>query len=289
MTAVFSLLDTEDNGSDDAVGVRAAATRLLGNIGSRPVHLPAVVPRLYTGLLHTEHPGSGRAAVRSWGDLAGQPQPLPSTLLDLLPALLTDGSAVVPALKLVDRLDIPLERRAALLPLVIGGRRRRAPRFRSTILSQRSRAASVPFAPLPSAFPTTRPRRRPAWRSSWQTGSRRMACGTCCCPGGLPAWRTAACSRSGHCRCWPLPEFADSFNERDYRVQAALLGCPYGIGLQPLERFLAVTDLHLPDRPWPALEMIEVLQRAARWDDAAEVARHISAAIPQDRGAPGPP
>ncbi len=44
-----------------------------------------------------------------------------------------------------------------------------------------------------------------------------------------------------------------------------------------------MADRFLPDRPWPALEMIEVLQRAARWDDAAEVARHIHAAIPRDR------
>jgi hypothetical protein len=70
------------------------------------------------------------------------------------------------------------------------------------------------------------------------------------------------------------PELADYFNQRDYRVQAALLACPYGTSLQPLASFLTVTDLHLPDHPWPALEMVEVLQRAARWDDAAEVARH---------------
>ncbi len=79
------------------------------------------------------------------------------------------------------------------------------------------------------------------------------------------------------------PEFTGAFSNRDYRVQAALLRCPYGIGLQPLDRFLAVADRFLPDRPWPALEMIEVLQRAARWDDAAEAARHIHAAIPRDR------
>ena len=30
------------------------------------------------------------------------------------------------------------------------------------------------------------------------------------------------------------PEFADHFSERDYRVQAALLACPYGTSLQPL-------------------------------------------------------
>ena len=115
VTAVFSLLDTEDDGSEDAVGVRAAATRLLGDIGSRPVHLPAVVPRLYTGLLQTE-PRIRLAAIRSWEDLAGRPEPLPSTLLDLLPVLLTDGSAVLTTLKLVGRLDIPLERREARCP-----------------------------------------------------------------------------------------------------------------------------------------------------------------------------
>jgi len=79
------------------------------------------------------------------------------------------------------------------------------------------------------------------------------------------------------------PGSADYFNQRDYRVQAALLACPYGTSLQPLTSFLTVTDLHLPDHPWPALEMIEVLQRAARWNDAAEIASHIAAAIPRDR------
>jgi hypothetical protein len=94
--AVFSLLDAEDDGSADAVGVRASATRLLGKIGSRPARLPAVMPRLYTGLLHTEDKVR-RAAIRSWADLASQPQPLPSTLLDLLPALLDDADVAVRA------------------------------------------------------------------------------------------------------------------------------------------------------------------------------------------------
>lgn len=79
------------------------------------------------------------------------------------------------------------------------------------------------------------------------------------------------------------PEFADYFNMRDYRVQAALLACPYGTSLQPLDSFVPAADLHLPDHPWPALEIVEVLQRTGRWDDVAEIARHIHAAIP---GAP---
>ena len=117
--ALFSLLDAEDDGSGDAVSVRASATRLLGKIGSRPARLSAVVPRLYTGLLHTQDKVR-RAAVQSWADLAGQPQPLPSTLLDLLPALLSDAHLAVSALQLIDRLDIPPERRPELLELVSG-------------------------------------------------------------------------------------------------------------------------------------------------------------------------
>jgi site-specific recombinase XerC len=42
------------------------------------------------------------------------------------------------------------------------------------------------------------------------------------------------------------PESADYFNQRDYRVQTALLACPGGISLQPLSSFMTVTDLHMP-------------------------------------------
>jgi hypothetical protein len=281
VTAVFSLLDTEDDGSEDAVVVRAAATRLLGDIGSRPVHLPAVVPRLYTGLLHTE-PRIRQAAIRSWEDLAGRPQPLPSTLLDLLPALLTDGSAVLTALRLVRRLDVPLERRAGLLPLVMGA----AYAAHGAALSDPESAIEACTGALLSlahGLPGQEPE-APAL-VALVVADRLSAYGQ---QDLLLSWWPPRVANSGLFAQRALsvlaaPEFADPFRDRDYRVQAALLGCPYGTGLQPLDRFLAVTDVHLPDRPWPALEMIEALQRAARWDDAAQVAGHIAASIPQDR------
>jgi hypothetical protein len=279
--ALFSLLDTEDNGSADAISVRAAATRLLGKIGSRPVHLPAVVPRLYTGLLHAKDQVR-RAAVHSWADLASQPQPLPSTLLDLLPALLTDGPIAVSALRLMARLDIPPERRSELLRLVWGlsSVLYRAAlndpertigscvdALRSLVLGLPDHEAEEPAGlALIMSDRLSRYDLRDLLLSWWPP---RLA------NSGLFAQRALSVLAD--------PEFADYFNQRDYRVQAALLACPYGTSLQPLTSFLTVTDLHLPDHPWPALEMIEVLQRAARWDDAAEVAGHIAAAIPRDR------
>jgi hypothetical protein len=281
VTAVFSLLDTEDNGSAEAVGVRAAATRLLGSIGSRAVHLPAVMPRLYTGLLHTE-PRIRTAAVRSWGDLSAGPQPLPSTLLDLLPALLTDSSAVLAALKLVERLDIPLERRADLLPLVMGAT---DAVYGASLGDPESAIDACTSALVSLAHGLPEPEAEVPALLALRVADRLSAYGL---RDLLLSWWPPRLANSGLFAQRALsvlaaPEFADPFSERDYRVQAALLDCPYGTGRQPLDRFLTVTDLHLPDRPWPALEMIEVLQRAARWDDAADVARHISAAIPQDR------
>jgi hypothetical protein len=236
------------------------------------------VPRLYTGLLHTQDKVR-RAAVHSWADLAGQPQPLPSTLLDLLPALLADAHVAVSALQLIDRLDIPPERRPELLELVSGlshaAHRAVLNNPEQTIVSCVNALCSLAFG-LPD-----REAEEPAGLAlviSDRLSSYDLR-------DLLLSWWPPRMANSGLFAVRALsvlaaPEFADYFNERDYRVQAALLACPYGTSLQPLDSFVPAADLHLPDHPWPALEMIEVLQRAGRWDDAAEIARHIHAAIP---------
>jgi hypothetical protein len=279
--AVFSLLDAEGPASPDATEVRAATTRPLGKIGSQPVHLPAVVPRLITGLLHAE-PKVRRAAVRGWADLASQPQPLPSTLFDLLPTLLADGSIIMSVLRLIARLTVPHERGADLLARItqlayaiqgasfdgsetiisacVGA-------LRALAHGQPEEEAEGPLgmALLSSGRLTAREQRDllTAW---WP---RRLANSRLFAERALSVLATA--------------ELTDYFNVPDYRVQAALLECPYGTGLQPMDGFTAATDLHLPDHPWPAIEMVEVLQRAARWQDAASIADHITATIPLDR------
>lgn len=278
--ALFSLLDTEDDGGADAISVRSSATRLLGKIGSRPAHLPAVVPRLYTGLLHTQDKVR-RAAVRSWSDLAGQPQALPSTLLDLLPALLADPPVAISALQLIACLRIPAERRPDLLELVSGLSRTayravlRNPEqtIEICVNALRSLAFGLPDeeAEEPAGLALVISDRL----SSYDLRDL------------LVSWWPPRLANSGLFAVRALslladPQFTDYFNARDYRVQAAILACPYGTSLQPLESFMPVADLHLPDHPWPALEMIEILQRAGRWDDAANLARHIHAAIPGD-------
>lgn len=279
--ALFVLLDTEDSGSPEAINVRSGATRLLGKVGARAVHLPFVVPRLYSGLLHTE-PEVRAAAVRSWVDLARQPQSLPSTLLDLLPTLVFDGPVILPVLDLIAHLNLLEERRLDLLTsvariaigmhdtsfdgteAVIAGCVRALRALAHGLADER---AEVPLGTaLIVSDRLAAHDLRDVLAAPWP---RRLA------NSGAFAERALSVLAS--------PELADYFNAPNLDVQVALLGCPYGLGLQPIERFIKVTDLHLPDHPWSALEMVEVLQRAARWDDAAVVAEHIATAIPASR------
>ena len=75
------------------------------------------------------------------------------------------------------------------------------------------------------------------------------------------------------------PDLVD-FNGHDTTIQTGLLGCPHGLGVQEMELFHRVGALHLPDSPWPALEMVELLQRAGRWVDASAFAQWALNCIP---------
>lgn len=277
---VFMLLDGDDVPGDPGIDTRATATRLLGKIGALPSRLPEVVPRLYTALLHRE--GRVRAAaVRSWSDLVGGPLPLPSTLLDLLPDLLLDGATTPALVRLIPRLSLSPERRATLTPIVEKialGLDRSGIDGVETLLESCldalwTLAIGLPDneaeSPLSVALIASSRLEPHDLRDlvTWPWPERLANC-------RLLAERALAVLVS--------PELVDRFNERDSDVQVVLLGCPYGVGLLPLEDFRPVLELHLPDHPLPAIEVIEVLQRAGRWREAATIASEIVAAIPDD-------
>ena len=189
---------------------------------------------------------------------------------------------MVSALQLIDRLDIPPERRPELLQLVVGTLAMPRTALCSTTPNQtidscmnalRSLAFGLPDheAEEPAGLALVISDRLSSYDLrdlllSWW-------------PPRLANSGLFAC---GHFRCWPPRSSPTTSTSVTTACRLPSSACPYGTSLQPLDSFVAVADLHLPDRPWPALEMIEVLQRAGRWDDAAEVARHISAAIPRN-------
>ena len=60
-----------------------------------------------------------------------------------------------------------------------------------------------------------------------------MTCGIFYSPGRPPRLANSRLFAERALSVLAAPELADYFNMRDYRVQAALLACPYGTGLQP--------------------------------------------------------
>ena len=122
----------------------------------------------------------------------------------------------------------------ALRPLTPGRRSRRAP-------------AQCRPGPRP-ARPEAEPPAVLGWR--WPQAVWLTAGGTCCFPGPAPRVANSTWFAGRAMSVLSAPEFTGAFSNRDYRVQAALLRCPYGIGLQPLDRFLAVAD-RFRHCPWP--------------------------------------
>jgi hypothetical protein len=209
----------------------------------------------------------------------GQPQALPSTLLDLLPGLIFDGLVILPVLELLGRLRLSEDCRPELLASVAriayglhttsfdGTDAVLAACIEALRALSRGLADDQTEGPLTAALIVSDRLSahglRDVLRSPWP--ARLANCGAF-------AERALSVLASA--------ELVDYFNALDVDIQVALLGCPYGLGLQPIERFTQVTDLYLPDHLWPAFEMVEILQRAARWDDAAAAADHIVTSIP---------
>jgi hypothetical protein len=75
------------------------------------------------------------------------------------------------------------------------------------------------------------------------------------------------------------PELVDPFQPNS-ELQGVLLDCPDGLAVQPINLFEAVSDVQPIDSPWSSLEMVELLQRAGRWSDGADIAARVLARIP---------
>ena len=190
--------------------------------------------RAYTRAYSMPSPVSGAGrAVRSWADLARQPQPLPSTLLDLLPSLIFDGLVILPVLELVCRLQLSEDRRPELLASVVRiayGLHNTSFDGTDTVLAGciealRALSHGLPDdeteGPLGAALIVSdrlSPHDlRDVLRSPWPA---RLA------NSGAFAERALSVLAS--------TELVDYFNSPNLDIQVALLDCPHGVGLRPL-------------------------------------------------------
>jgi hypothetical protein len=97
-----------------------------------------------------------------------------------------------------------------------------------------------------------------------------------------PAWTRAALATAAD------PELADYYNQRHEPLLQAFMDQPQLLADVPLAEIEPLSSVHGTAWPWRALEPVELLQSAARWADAALVARGVeSSQPPGEEGAPG--
>ncbi|MBI4498982.1 MAG: hypothetical protein HY689_13905 [Chloroflexi bacterium] len=92
-----------------------------------------------------------------------------------------------------------------------------------------------------------------------------------------PRWSSAAL------KALASPELAQSLNRRHNRLFSELLDHPRPVATIPIAEVEALSDAHSARYPWPALEPVELLQSAGRWQDAAALAARVARRVPSGR------
>jgi hypothetical protein len=269
----FTLLTATTGDSESDVTTRSALIYVLAN-SVTPANVASIVPRLYTALLSTDSLVRA-SAVELWESCARIVKTMPSDLEGLLPALLTDPFIVVHGaiVKVLPRLKLSREaRRSALGSLqAIAFAHRDDDRgiLRDALNAflwsakawgpeVRARAALYVIENSSMLDPLDRERMilqadLIAYRAT-------------------PAWATTAIDILAH-------SDRSGIVGRNDPLIAALLAAADGLSDIPLARFEGVALAHVPHSLANAAELIELLQAAGRWRDAANLATSVARAI----------
>jgi len=251
-----------------------------------PETLRDILPITYTALLDRDQ-AVRRGGIDLWVACADIADSLPAELSELSIPLLQDSYVIVHKRMLgqIPRLSFPADLVPRLLPIVVGWAVTYADKpdpdaLESAIWALRSLARdlddqsqvtgwfSIALAYVGRCRPSDRERLLTAW---W--------------PGELrnhPAWTRAALATAAS------PELTDYYNQRHEPVLQALMDRPEFLADVPLAEIEPLSSVHGAAHPWRALELVELLQSAGRWADAAVVARSVEGSQPaSEEGAPG--
>ncbi|GDY33921.1 hypothetical protein [Gandjariella thermophila] len=254
--------------------------RTLGRIGSRHGSeqrvLRTILPILHSYLVDSDVSLRARA-IDAWTEIATY-QELPSSLLDLLPALLTDTYvAVARALaRAAARLDWPNTTREQLLMHALGLLHGVDPATQSEAVKDaitaaiklvhdgdKHQRAAVEQAVLAVASHLDSYDLRDALDHAWLPTTERSA------PMARLRLRQAADL-----------QINDRWNAHDDRELCALLACGPGLTDLPLTDLSAAALALAPERPLGAAEFAEVAWRAGRADDAVSIMVAVLNATP---------
>jgi hypothetical protein len=287
LASVQSLFSATTGDEDHDRAVRVTMLKVLEKAAS-PETLRDILPITYTALLDTDQ-SVRSGGIDLWAACAAVADSLPTELAELSIPLLNDTFVVVHRTMLdrLPRLFLPAELAPKLLPIVYGWVATYADKpdpdpdilelaiweLRSLAHdlaepSQVTRWFSVALAYVPKCRSYDRQRLLTAW---WPDELR-----------DHPAWTRAALVTAAD------PELIDYYNQRYEPLLQAFMDRPQLLIDVPLAEIEPLSSVHGTAFPWRALEPVELLQSAARWADAAMVARGVETSQPPgEEGAPG--
>ena len=285
LSAVYGLFLTTTGDDDHDRTVRTTMLDVLEKAVS-PNTLRDVLPILYSALLDGDH-FVRRAGIDLWAVCIGAADALPSEVTALAQPLLEDVDVHRRMLEKLPYLHLPAELAQTLVSIaarwvqVYGTvEPTRTDGLNSAIRALRSLAGQLENEPQATAWfgvalsfverctPYDRERLLTAF---WPVELRNH-----------PVWTTAALHTIAS------PEMVDYYNQRHEPLLEALLEHPELLVGIPLGEIEPLSRVHGPDHPWRALEPLELLQAAGRWDDAASIAREVEARQrPGKEGEPG--
>jgi hypothetical protein len=284
LTRVLTLFDARSGDHAQDRRVRVTLLEALGKAAGAGL-LRDLLPVLYTALLGDDQ-AVRAAAIRLWAACAGiAGGELPEEFAELAEPMLNDRYVVVhkAILDHLPQLGLPARLAPALLPAVAAWAGTyandsdvlndvlEALRFLASMLDDERQALAWDSAAL-AMVDRLRPHDRERMLcSGWPPPLR-----------AHPAWSRAALGTLAS------PEMADYFNYRHEPLLTGLLDQPGPLAEVPFEEVAAISDLHLPRFVWRALEPIELLQSAGRWNDAHVLASRVADAMPPGKeGASG--
>jgi hypothetical protein len=266
---------------------RAVRTTMLDVLEEAvsPETLRDVLPITYTALLDRDQ-AVRHGGIDLWIACAGIADSLPAELSELAIPLLEDRYVIVHKrmLEQIPRLSFPADLVPRLLRIVLGWVVTYADKpdpdsLEPAIWALRSLASdlddqsqvtgwfSVALAYVGRCRPSDRERLLTA---GWPEMTNH------------PAWTSAALATAAS------PELTDYYNQRHEPVLQALMDRPQLLADAPLAEIEPLSSVHGAAHPWRALELVELLQSAGRWADAAVVARGVEGSQPPgEEGAPG--
>ncbi|GAA3880766.1 hypothetical protein GCM10022275_31530 [Tessaracoccus defluvii] len=275
-------LITNERDCNFGVEVITPLLETLGNIGSRlgsqPGVLQAILPTLHTYLVDAE-PGPRGYALKAWTDV-GSRHPVPSTVSDLLPALVTDpyvvviqavlaaatrltwtkredrGRLALYASSLVATLELP--ERVELLLTALAAVRRHV-----SSLDALNKVEKHALARLPTL--------------EWHLASKVIE----------QPWQPNARVSPELARLWLAyaPQRTYGLRQGDEAEEAlnGLLDCSIGLLGLPAADIIAIGSRHSPESHYGSAEYAEVLARAERRSDVVELLKAALGRIPDNR------